>query len=194
MQGRALAGHQRAQLARDRFAAWAAAELRLPVFLYGPDRTLPQVRKEAWDGLAPDYGPGAPHPTAGAVAVGCRPVLVAYNLWLTGADLAQARAIAARIRSPEVRALGFAVDGQVQVSCNLIAPLVVGPAQVWDQVSRLGVIGRAELVGMMPETVLRSVPEARWAQLDLAWDKTIESRLRSPRPEGTNSHEGQRPW
>ena len=67
----------------------------LPVFLYGPERSLPEVRRQAWWALRPDAGPDAPHPTAGAVAVGWRGLMVAYNLWLRGADLAQARSIAA---------------------------------------------------------------------------------------------------
>ncbi|MGH8982184.1 MAG: hypothetical protein ACRDWE_14400, partial [Acidimicrobiales bacterium] len=68
--------------ARDRFCAWAAEELALPCFRYGPladgsTRTLPDVRRHAWQTLVPDTGPPAPHPTAGASAVGARPVLVA---------------------------------------------------------------------------------------------------------------------
>ena len=84
-------GAERARQARDSFAPWALAELALPVFLYGPERSLPQVRRQAWRGLVPDAGPPVPHPTAGAVAVGCRPLLVAYNLWLSGGDLARAQ-------------------------------------------------------------------------------------------------------
>jgi glutamate formiminotransferase len=167
----------RAWRARDRFALWAAAELKVPVFLYGPERSLPQVRRDAWGTLGPDAGPGAPHPTAGSVAAGCRPLMVAYNLWLAGADLATARAIAAAIRSPEVRALGFALGDQVQVSCNLLAPLAVGPARVRDQVGRRADVERAELVGLVPEIVLRSVPEERWPELDLAPERTIEYQL-----------------
>ena len=115
--------------ARDRFAAWAGAELALPCFLYGPERTLPEVRREAFGRLAPDTGPPGPHPGAGACAVGARPVLVAYNVWLTTPDLAVARAVASAIRGPAVRALGLAVGGATQVSCNLIDPLAVGPGR-----------------------------------------------------------------
>ncbi len=168
---------ERARRARDSFALWASTELELPVFLYGPERSLAEVRREAWRALAPDVGPSAPHPTAGAVAVGCRPLMVAYNLWLTGVDLARARSIAAGIRSPDVRALAFALGDHVQVSCNLENPLTVGPAAVRDQVSRLGDVERTELVGLVPESVLRSVPEELWADLDLAPERTIEYRL-----------------
>ncbi len=68
--------------ARDRFARWAGATLGLPCFVYGPERSLPSIRRGAFRELAPDTGPPAPHPTAGACAVGARPVLVAFNLWL----------------------------------------------------------------------------------------------------------------
>ncbi|MDQ4091416.1 MAG: glutamate formiminotransferase, partial [Actinomycetota bacterium] len=53
--------------ARDRFAAWAGEELGVPCFLYGPERTLPDVRRHAFTGLAPDTGPRVAHPTAGAI-------------------------------------------------------------------------------------------------------------------------------
>jgi len=168
---------QRALEARDSFAVWASRELALPVFLYGPERSLPTVRKEAWLSLTPDFGPGSPHGTAGAVAVGCRPLMLAYNLWLAEPDLEKAKAAATAVRSSDVRALAFAVGRQVQVSCNLLAPLVVGPAAVWDQVAEVAAIARAELVGLVPERVLLAAPERRWAQLDLARDRTIESRL-----------------
>ena len=56
--------------ARDDFARWAGIELRLPCFLYGPERSLPEVRRQAWRTLSPDTGPDSPHPTAGASAVG----------------------------------------------------------------------------------------------------------------------------
>jgi glutamate formiminotransferase len=168
---------QRAREARDAFAAWAASELGLPAFLYGPERSLPDVRKEAWLNLPPDLGPSAPHETAGAVAVGCRPLMVAYNLWLVEADVGRARAVARAIRSPYVRALAFVLGRQVQVSCNLLSPLLVGPATVWDQVADLAGIARAELVGLVPEALLTATPRRRWRQLDLAPDRTIESRL-----------------
>jgi glutamate formiminotransferase / 5-formyltetrahydrofolate cyclo-ligase len=163
--------------ARDEFAAWAAAELRLPCFLYGPERSLPEVRRDAFTALAPDTGPSRPHPSAGAVAVGARRLLVAYNLWLDGSDLATARRLAAAVRGDGVRALGLAVGDEVQVSMNLVDPTRVGPATVWDRVAAEVPIARAELVGLVPRAVLEAVPERRWAQLDLAADRTIEARL-----------------
>ncbi len=166
-----------AETARDGFLTWAATELGIPGFAYGRHRTLPEVRRRAFVDLAPDAGPSRPHPRAGAVAVGAREVLVAWNLWLVEPDLARAREVARVVRGPHLRALGLAVGPRVQVSMNLIAPLVVGPAEAWDLVSALVPIAGAELVGLAPESVLAHTPEERWGQLDLSPDRTIEARL-----------------
>jgi glutamate formiminotransferase len=169
--------------ARDRFAGWIAGELGVPAFLYGPERSLPDVRRHAFAGLAPDAGPASPHPTAGAVAVGARPPLVAWNLWLAEPDLGRAREVAAAVRGPDLRALGLAVGSRVQVSLNLIAPDRLGPAEAWDRVAALVDVAGAELVGLVPAAVLDRTDPARWEQLDLAPDRTIEARLAArPRP------------
>ncbi len=164
--------------ARDRFATWASGDLRLPCFLYGPERTLPDVRKRAFVDLQPDIGPDLPHPTAGACCVGARPPLVAYNLWLGDVPAVTAKAIAGSLRGPAVRALAFAVTGGAQVSCNLLDPLVVGPSDVYDAVDAQSPVRRAELVGLVPQALLDATPENRWSQLDLDPDRTIEARLR----------------
>lgn len=163
--------------ARDDYAAWSARDLGVPCFVYGPERTLPDIRRGAFASLDPDEGGPGPHPTAGASAVGQRGLLVAYNLWLTEPDLALAKQIARSLRSPSVRALGLAVGEWVQVSLNLIAPDHVGPAVVFDQVAAHASIARAELVGLVPQAVLDAVPPHRWPELDLAADRTIEARL-----------------
>ena len=168
--------------ARDRFCRWAADELALPCFAYGPERTLPEVRRHAFADLAPTTGPPRPHPTAGAVAVGARPVLVAYNVWLAEPDLALARRIAADLRGPAVRALGLAVGDAVQVSMNLVDPASVGPADVTDAITAVAPIDRCELVGLVPASVLEVIAPDRWAALDLATDRTIEGRLAQTGP------------
>lgn len=169
--------------ARDAFAAWAGAELALPCFVYGPERTLPEVRRDAFGALAPDTGPDTPHPTAGAVAVGARPALVAFNLWLAdGTPVEIARKVAAAVRRPAIRALGLEVGGRAQVSCNLVDPVEVGPGSAAVAVSLAAreagtsVVG-AELVGLIPATVLTGVARSRWAALDLDESRTIEARL-----------------
>lgn len=168
--------------ARDRFAAWAGEELALPCFCYGPGRTLPEVRRRAFGDLAPDTGPPRPHPGAGACAVGARGVLVAYNLWLSTPEVAVARALAQAVRGPAVRSLGVAMGGVTQVSCNLVDPLVFGPAQLYDAVAPLAEragteVSRAELVGLAPAAVVEAVPEERRRALDLGPARTIEARL-----------------
>jgi glutamate formiminotransferase len=110
-------------------------ELEIPVYLYARAATRPErerladLRRGGFEQLAtrlngdpaaaPDFGPRHPHPTAGATAVGARPVLVAYNVWLDTPDLEPARAIAREIRAssgglPAVQAAGFTVAGRAR--------------------------------------------------------------------------------
>lgn len=163
-----------AAAARDRFATWAGAELRVPCFLYGPERSLPDVRRQAFTGLAPDTGPPVAHPTAGAICAGARPVLVAYNVWLAeGVDVATARQLAREIWGPALRALGLDIGGRAQVSMNLVDPLRLGPAAAYDLVAARVAVSRAELVGLVPPAVLAAVPVSRWPELDLAEDRVL---------------------
>jgi glutamate formiminotransferase len=118
-----------------------------------------------------------PHPTAGAAAVGARPPLVAYNLWLATPDVGLARTIAGELRSEAVRALGLQVGERAQVSCNLIDPWRTGPEVVFDAVASRAAVARAELVGLIPASVLDAVPRHRWPELDLGPSQTIEARL-----------------
>jgi hypothetical protein len=76
-----------------------------------------------------------------------------------------------------VRTLGLAVGDQVQVSMNLLDPASVGPAAVYDAVAAEATIARAELVGLVPTGVIDAIDPARWSELDLAADRTIEARL-----------------
>lgn len=167
--------------ARGVFARFAAERLGLPCFIYGPERSLPEVRRGAFTTLAPDFGPTEADPHAGAVCVGARAPLVAYNLWLADADLDLARRVARALRAPEVRALAMVVGDHVQVSCNLVAPWRVGPGAVFDEVAVLARVERAELVGLVPAEVLRNEPVSRWERLDLGEERTIEARLAAAR-------------
>jgi glutamate formiminotransferase len=172
-------------LQRDEFARWLRDTLGVPAFLYGPwrdgvSRTLPQVRAGAFDEIAPDFGPPHPHPTAGATAVGARTALVAYNIWVSSVSVA--RRVAPLVRGPAVRALGLAIGARAQVSCNLIDPALIGPARVYESVAALvedagGSVHGAELVGLIPETVLKAIPPSLWAALGLSADLTVEARL-----------------
>ena len=170
---------------RDDFARWLGTELGVPCFLYGPlpggrSRTLPDVRRGAFGDLAPDSGPPRALPRTGATAVGARRVLVAYNVWVSSA--AVARQVAPLVRGAHVRALGLAVGPRAQVSCNLIDPGRLGPAQLYDEVTRLaaaagGSVEGAELVGLVPAAVLDVIPRGRWAELGLSAESTVEARL-----------------
>jgi glutamate formiminotransferase/formiminotetrahydrofolate cyclodeaminase len=163
-----------------RFAERAAAELGVPIYLYGraatrPERErLPDIRRGEFEGLrerlgsdpsaAPDFGPRRIHPTAGATAVGARPFLVAFNIYLDTSDVAVAKAIARRIRTssgglPAVQAAGFSVGGKAQVSMNLldidVTPPLAAFAAVEAEARARGVgIERSEVVGLIPERAI----------------------------------------
>src|SRR5256885_3824347 len=146
--------HDCVLLAR-RLAERAAAELQIPTYLYAkaatrPERErLPDVRKGEFEGLRerigkdpgadPDFGPKRIHPTAGATAIGARPFLVAFNIYLDTSDVALAKDIARRIRTssgglPAVQASGFEVAGKAQVSMELVGIDVTSPATVFTAV------------------------------------------------------------
>jgi glutamate formiminotransferase/glutamate formiminotransferase/formiminotetrahydrofolate cyclodeaminase len=178
-------------------------ELEIPVFLYGraalkKGRRLPaQIRKPGLTRLgelirtdpawAPDFGPTALHPTAGAVMIGARKVLVAYNVFLDTDDVTVARRIAKEIREsaggfPALQALGFLVDGKAQVSMNLLNIDLTSPTQAFDAVAeaarRAGVgVLRSEVVGLMPERALPKEAERR-LKLAGAGERVLEWRLK----------------
>ena len=176
--------------ARDRFAAWAAAELGLPCFLYGPERTLPEVRRAARDAFVPDVGPAQPHPTAGAVAVGARPVLVAYNVWLAEADLDGSAAGSRKAARP--------VGAHLALRRRRPRPGVGEPrlaAHVRSR-SRLSTRSptagrrRADSSGLLPRSVLERIPPSRWAELDLGEERHDRGPPRTRRPESRRLSRG----
>src|SRR4029078_4991170 len=115
---------------------------------------------------APDAGLARVHDSAGAIAVGARPILIALNVILRSEDVAIARQIARTIRArngglPFVKALGFRLQtrGLVQVSMHLVNYKVSGMTEVYDAIAReadrLGVeIESAEIVGLVPRDSL----------------------------------------
>ena len=164
-----------------------AKELHIPVYLYGaaarrPDRAdLPNVRTGEFEGLkdaiekdpsrAPDFGEPKVHPTAGAVAVGARPLLIAYNAYLTTPDVDVAKRIAKSVRArdgglAEVRALGFDIKerGRAQVSMNLTdyrrTPIHRALELVRREAARFGAgVEESEVVGLVPEEALFDAAE-----------------------------------
>jgi glutamate formiminotransferase len=159
-----------------------ARELSIPVYYYEraalrPDRVnLEDVRRGALELLreqittnperAPDAGLAQVHESAGAIAIGARPFLIAFNVILRSSDIAIARQIARTIRArngglPFVKALGFRLQtrGLVQVSMNLINYEVTGMTAAYDAVQReadqIGVeIESAEIAGLIPQNAL----------------------------------------
>jgi glutamate formiminotransferase len=171
-------------------------DLGLPVLLYGllaGGRTRAELRRGglpalgrrlAQAELVPDAGPAALHPTAGAVLVAARPPLVAFNVELAPpATLADARAIAARIRAggaeglPGVRAIGLELPDQgiVQVSTNVEDPALASPAAVVAAVARHAPVARAELVGLAPRAAFAGFPSA----VEVRGLRTVEDALES---------------
>jgi len=154
-----------------------AARHALPVYYYAhaarrPERrALRELRHGEYEGLAarlasadgrPDDGPARFDARAGAVLVGARDVLIAYNVWLAGDDLGAARAIARAVRAsggglPAVQALGLplASRGRAQVSMNLldyrVTPIPAAFDRVREEAARAGIaLDHAELVGLAP--------------------------------------------
>jgi glutamate formiminotransferase len=190
----------------ERAGARLAGELGIPVYYYGaaarrPERAnLPNVRGKGFEELletaaadparAPDAGGPAPHPTAGATAVGVRPFLIAYNVDLATDDLDLAKRIATAVRErdgglPAVRAMGFALPerGMVQVSMNLVDFGVTPPAAAFAAVADLarqaGVrVADSEVVGLVPEAALQGTDPAALQLLDFAPDQFVEERVR----------------
>jgi glutamate formiminotransferase/formiminotetrahydrofolate cyclodeaminase len=177
----------------------AAKQLDIPVFLYAraatrPDRVLlPDVRKGEFEGmrgrmLEPDFGPNRVHPTAGATAIGARPFLVAYNVYLDTPDVAIAKTIAKQIRTssgglPAVQASGFQVDGLAQVSMNLLDIDITPPATVFRAITALAAkheieVTKSELVGLIPERAIISAANAALKLPDAA-HHLLEAKIRA---------------
>jgi len=162
-------------------AALLADELELPVFLYGDLATTPDHKERAViraggpaelakrmrsGGLKPDYGPPAPHETAGAVLVTARPPLIAFNLDLATDDVELARKIAARLRESGggptgVRAIGLHLPARerAQVSFNVHDYTQAPLALLVEEVQREATIAEAELVGLAPAAAFDGFPE-----------------------------------
>lgn len=171
-----------ALLARDDFARWASSELLVPCFVYGTERSLPELRRDAWTNLQPQYGPVVPHSTAGAMSVGARNLLVAYNVWLDmKTSEKDARSIAQSVRGDGIRTLALQVGNHWQISMNLIDPERVGPDIATDRVLYFAQqhnveIDHCELVGLMSQYALNKISQHRWNELDLSAEQTIEFR------------------
>ena len=179
-------------------------ELGIPVFLYARAATrparerLPDVRKGEFEGLReeiganpekdPDFGPTRIHPTAGATAVGARPFLVAYNVYLAGGDEALAKAIAKQVRAasgglPAVQAMGITVGGEPQVSMNLLdtdaTPVHVAFDAVAAAAREAGAdAGWSEIVGLVPERAVHGAAQAHLKLREPVKEHVLEEQVR----------------
>ncbi|MDR1645932.1 MAG: glutamate formimidoyltransferase [Tannerellaceae bacterium] len=182
----------------------AAARYGLPVFLYEQSASAPHrenlanVRKGQFEGLdaklctpewTPDFGPGSKHPTAGAVAIGARKPLIAYNVLLHTDNLDIARRIARRIRFSGgglryCKAMGVAVEtrGLVQVSMNLTDYSRTSLYQVFEMIRvearRYGVtVAGSEIIGLAPLEALVDTAAYYLGLEDFSVERVLETRI-----------------
>lgn len=181
-------------------------ELGIPVYLYEraatrPDReNLVNIRRGGFE-LAlteigvdvervPDFGPNAAHRTAGATIIGARPFLVAYNVYLGGVENVQvAKDVARAVRGSNgglryVKGLGLEVNGQAQVSMNLVdtdqTPLHRAHDMVRMEAQARGVSPTgSELVGLVPERVLFDAAARHLGLPDFTMDQVLEHQVRA---------------
>lgn len=184
-------------------AALVAERFGIPVFLYedaaanDERRSLSEIRRGGANGVAlrmkqaawrPDFGPAVPHLTAGATAIGARPILIAYNINLASNRLGVARRVASAIRAssgglPHVKALGMQLDnGIVQVSMNLTNYKETSMTTVFDAVTREAAqdgvrVLESEIVGLLPADALPPDPARRMKLREKDLDKVLEKRL-----------------
>jgi glutamate formiminotransferase / 5-formyltetrahydrofolate cyclo-ligase len=182
-----------------------AERFGVPVFLYEEASTNParknleDIRRGEFEGLAvkisapewkPDFGPSAPHPSAGASVIGARMPLIAYNINLATDRLDVAKKIAAAIRQSSggfrfVKAAGFKLDdrGIVQVSMNLTnyekTPIFRVFETVKREAARYGVsILESEIVGLIPSAALAAAAEYYLQIEGFKADQILENKLR----------------
>jgi glutamate formiminotransferase len=187
------------ELARA-FGARIAERFDLPVYLYaeaarGPDRVkLAEVRHGQYEGLKneianrgrePDFGPARMHPSAGAVAVGARPFLIAYNINLESPDKDLAIRIARRVREsggglPKVQANGFYIEElhRAQVSMNILDFRTTPIWRVWETVRAEAAedaveLAESELIGLAPVAAFLDVAD----HAGVPADAPVEERL-----------------
>src|SRR5215510_5636846 len=180
-------------------------ELEIPVFLYEPaalhrdHAPLESVRRGGLQGLAfrmasdpdwtPDFGPFRLHKTAGAIVIGARPPLIAFNVNLRSTDLALARSIAKDIRQsngglPHLKAIGVELASRkmVQIAMNLtdylITPIHIAYEAVSTRAAAQGVaVSGAELIGLVPQAALLQTASHSLAIEHFDAAQVLETRL-----------------
>ena len=184
-----------------------ANRFSLPIYLYeeassdAARKNLEDIRRGEFEGLAakmskpgwaPDFGPAAPHPSAGASVIGARMPLIAYNINLNSNRLDVAKKIASAIRMSSgglryLKAMGIPLEdrGIVQVSMNLTNYEKTPIFRVFDLVKReaerYGVsVLESEIVGLVPAAALRQSVEYFLRLEGFSADQVLENKLRRP--------------
>ena len=180
-----------------------ARELKIPVYLYEAAATRPgrvnlaDVRVGEYEGLKkaiiknperkPDYGPSKLHPTAGAIVIGARKYLVAFNVNLDTRDTSIGKKIAGKIRErggglTAVKALGFDVGGYAQVSMNLVDFEKTNFDQAYREIEKWVKtykvkIKSSEIYGMVPLKSLVKAVKTTFKANTFKSDQVLEERL-----------------
>jgi glutamate formiminotransferase len=178
------------------------AELGIPVYLYEEAATRPErrnladVRRGEYEGLreeiatspdrAPDFGPAAMG-TAGATAIGARPPLIAFNVYLSTGDIGPAKTIAKAVRHSSgglrfVKALGLLVEGQAQISMNLTdyrrTPIHRVLELIRVEAARYGLaVTHSEVVGLLPAEALVDAAQFYLQLAGFTPGQILENRL-----------------
>jgi len=193
-----------------------SSRLSIPIFLYAESanssyrRDLSSIRKGEFEGLkdklnqhhwVPDFGPRGPHPSFGAMALGARDILVAFNVNLETDDERVAKHIAQSIRTkaseisgavdgthrrlPALKAIGWTLpsEGRVQVSCNLVDYKKTGLAQVYEACRALASaygtrVTGSEVVGMLPIEALLAAGNFYLVGKEATSEELVETAVR----------------
>lgn len=187
----------------NKLAKLVSGSLKIPIYMYEAsakrkDRiNLANIRRGEYEGLMeeirtnsnrkPDYGPSKMHPTAGAMVVGARKYLIAYNVNLDTKDIEIAKKIASKVREkdgglPGVKALGFEVGGYVQVSMNLIDFEKTNFDEAYRAVEKEAIkfkvgIKNSEIYGMIPLAAIVRALTTTFKAKDFKADQVLEKRL-----------------
>jgi glutamate formiminotransferase len=171
---------------------------RVPVYFYEAAalvpgrRRLQNVRRKGFDGEPADMGNVLAHPTAGAVMVGARNFLIAYNVNLATPDVTIAQAIAKEIRESSggfrfVKAMGLRLDSvnRAQVSMNLTNFAEIALDRLYETIQQAAAvrgtsIAESELIGFVPKAAFEKSPEFFRRTRDFSDSRIIENRLMRP--------------
>jgi glutamate formiminotransferase/formiminotetrahydrofolate cyclodeaminase len=205
------------QLARE-LGEQVGNELQIPVYLYEAAATRPErenladVRRGEYEGIRdsistdperkPDFGPSKTHPKAGAIAIGARPFLIAFNVYLDTQNLAIAKDIANAVRFAQggyryVKAMGFEIKErrQVQISMNLVnypkTPIFRVFETIKSEANRYGVmVVGSEIVGLTPLRAITKTADFYLQLENFKMNQVLEYKLKSRKVAAKEGYRG----